>query len=506
MFSKVFSALVNGIQAEIVEVETDISSVGLPTFNMVGLAETAVKESRDRVKSAMKNMNLNVFSHPITINLAPADIKKEGTHFDLPVAVGLTCSAGMVKSVPENCMFAGELSLDGRLRAVGGILPIAEGAKLAGFTKLVVPADNADEAAVIDGIEIYPFEDLSSVVEFINGGCVGTPYAINRTKLFASVKEYEVDFSDVKGQFAARRCAEIAAAGMHNLFMIGSPGSGKTMIARRIPTILPDMTITEAIETTKIYSVAGLIKNGRDLAVHRPFCSPHHTSSSVSLIGGTSKAIPGQVSLASNGVLFLDELLEFPRNVLETLRQPLEDREVTVARAGRTVVYPANFMLVAAANPCPCGYMGDKQKECTCTPTQIHKYRSRMSGPLMDRIDMHVEVSSADISELSAMNEGEPSSEIRKRVESAHRIQSERFKKSSTRFNSRMSEKETRKFCKLDTASEKLLETAAKKYHLSARSYSKVLKTARTIADLAGAPDIESRHLLEALQYRLIQD
>lgn len=506
MFSKVFSAQVNGIEAEIVEVETDIGAVGLPSFNMVGLAETAVKESRDRVKSAMKNMNLNVFAHPITVNLAPGDIKKEGTHFDLPVAVGLTCSAGMVKSVPEDCLFAGELSLDGKLRAVGGILPIAEGAKKAGFSKLIVPLDNADEAAVIDGIDIFPFEDLSSVTEFINADCKGTPHILDKKSLYTSVKEYDVDFADVKGQFAARRCAEIAAAGMHNLFMIGSPGSGKTMIARRMPTILPDMTLIEAIETTKIYSVAGLIRSGRDLAVHRPFCSPHHTSSSIALIGGTSKAIPGQVSLASNGVLFLDELLEFPRSVLETLRQPLEDKEVTVSRAGRTVTYPANFMLVAAANPCPCGYLGDKQKECTCSPSQIQKYRSRLSGPLMDRIDLHVEVGSADIAELAAMADGEPSESIRRRVAHAHAVQAARFKHSKTRFNSRMSEKETKKYCILDEKTAKLLETAAKKYNLSARSYSKVLKTARTIADLDLTEHIGAKHILESLQYRLIQE
>jgi magnesium chelatase family protein len=506
MFSKIYSALVNGIEAEIVEVETDISSVGLPSFSMVGLAETAVKESRDRVKAAMKNISMNVFAHPITINLAPGDIKKEGTHFDLPMAIGLTCSAGMIKQPPEDCLFAGELSLDGKLRGVNGILPIAEGAKKAGFKKLIVPADNADEAAVIDGIDVFPFADLSSVTDFINNGCEGAPHKLDRAKLFCNIKEYEVDFADVKGQFAARRCAEIAAAGMHNLFMIGSPGSGKTMIARRMPTILPDMTLTEAIETTKIYSVAGLIKSGSDLAVHRPFCSPHHTSSSVALIGGTSKAIPGQVSLASNGVLFLDELLEFPRSVLETLRQPLEDKEVTVARAGRTVTYPANFMLVAAANPCPCGYLGDKQKECTCSPSQIQKYRARLSGPLMDRIDLHVEVGSADISELAAMQEGEPSETIRERIAAAHAIQTSRFKNSKTRFNSRMTEKETKKFCTLNEQTSKILETAAKKYNLSARSYSKVLKTARTIADLDKSTEISVKHILESLQYRLLQD
>lgn len=506
MFSKVFSALVNGIDAEIVEVETDIAPVGLPSFSMVGLAEAAVRESRDRVKAAMKNISMNIFAHPITVNLAPGDIKKEGTHFDLPVAIGLVCSSGMLKSVPEDCLFAGELSLDGRLRAVSGILPISAGAAKAGFKKIIVPKENGDEAAIISGIKVYPFEDLSSVIEFIKSDCEGAEHQVNRESLFSSNREYHVDFSDVKGQFTARRCAEIAAAGMHNLFMVGSPGSGKTMIAKRIPTIMPDMTLDEAIETTKIHSVAGLIRNSGDIAAQRPFFSPHHTSSNIALIGGTSKATPGQVSLASNGVLFLDEFLEFNRSVLETLRQPLEDREVTIARAGKTITYPAKFMLVAAANPCPCGYLGDKHKECTCSQAQIQKYRSRLSGPLMDRIDLHVEVSSVDISELSGLKDGEPSEIIRKRVEQAHNIQKKRFKGSKTKFNSTMTEKDVKKYCVLDAGLSSLLEKAAKSYSLSARAYSKVLKTARTIADLDNSENIASKHLLEALQYRLVHE
>lgn len=506
MFSKVFTALVSGIDAEIVEVETDISSLGLPVFNMVGLAETAVKESRDRVKAAMKNININIFSKPITVNLAPADVKKEGTHFDLPIAVGLVSSGGMLENVPSDCLFAGELSLDGRLRGVSGILPIAAGAKRSGFKKMIVPSVNADEAAIIDGIEIYGFNELSDVLDFIKSGCVGTPHILDKNGLFSGTKNYQVDFSDVKGQFAARRGAEIAAAGMHNIFMVGSPGSGKTMIARRIPTILPDMTLEEVIETTKIHSVAGLLNGGTELAVNRPFFAPHHTSSNISLIGGTSKAVPGQVSLAANGVLFLDEFLEFNRSVLETLRQPLEDREVTIARAGRTVTYPANFMLVAAANPCPCGYLGDRNRECTCSQAQIQKYRARLSGPLMDRIDLHIEVASVDIAELSALHDGESSETVRERVLKAHDIQKKRFKGSKTLYNSRMNEKDIRKFCAIDAQSAKILETAAKKYALSARAYSKILRTARTIADLEGAENIAVKHLLESLQYRLMQE
>lgn len=502
MFSKIYSALVNGIDAELVEVETDIASVGLPSFNMVGLAETAVRESRDRVRAAMKNIDMNIFAHPITVNLAPGDVKKEGTHFDLPMAIGLARSAGLLPDVPSDCMFAGEVALDGHLRGVAGILPISAGAAKAGFKKLIVPSDNADEAAIIDKIEVYPFDDLSSVLAFIKNDCTGTPYKCDMAKLFTHKQTDGADFADVRGQFAVRRCAEIAAAGMHNMFMVGAPGSGKTMIARRIPTIMPEMTIEEAIETTKIHSVAGLIRNSCDIALDRPFLAPHHTSSNVALIGGTSKATPGQVSLASNGVLFLDELLEFNRAVLETLRQPMEDREVTIARAGKTVTYPANFMLVAAANPCPCGYLGDKQRQCTCSQAQIQKYRSRMSGPLMDRIDLHVEVASVGISELSAMGDGESSESVRARVIRAHDVQKARFKKSHTNFNSRMTEKELKKYCALSPQTAALLEKAAKSYMMTARSYSKVLKTARTIADLDSSEKIETKHLLEALQYR----
>lgn len=506
MFSKVYSALVNGIDAEIVEVETDIASVGLPSFSMVGLADAAVRESRDRVKAAMKNIDMNIFAHPITVNLAPGDVKKEGTHFDLPVAIGLARSAGLLPDIPSDCLFAGEVALDGKLRGAAGMLPISAGAAKADFKKIIVPTDNADEAAIIDKIDVYGFDDLSSVLEFIKNGCEGEKHKCDKEAVFGRRNTFGADFSDVKGQFAVRRCAEIAAAGMHNMFMVGSPGSGKTMIARRIPTILPDMSLDEAIETTKIHSVAGLIRGSGDIAVDRPFFAPHHTSSNIALIGGTSKATPGQVSLASNGVLFLDELLEFNRAVLETLRQPMEDREVTIARAGRTVTYPAKFMLVAAANPCPCGYLGDKQRDCTCSAAQVQKYRARMSGPLMDRIDLHVEVASVEISELASMKDGEPSAAIRERVLVAHGIQTERFRGSDTAFNSRMTEQEIKKYCALSPQSAAILEKAAKSYMMSARSYSKVLKAARTIADLDGSESIATKHLLEALQYRLISN
>ncbi len=363
MFSKVFSAHVNGVDAEIVEVETDIASMGLPAFSMVGLADAAVRESRDRVRSALKNINMNVFAKPITINLAPADFKKDGTHFDLPLAIGLAISGGFISSDPKDTIFAGELSLDGKLRGVSGILPITIAAKDAGFRNIVLPSQNADEAAIVEGINVYSMNTLDEALSFANEPSPFSPHKVDAISLFKKKNSfYKDDFSEVKGQKTARRCAEIAAAGMHNLMMIGSPGSGKTMIARRLPGIMPEMSLSEAIETTKIHSVAGLVKSAKDLKSTRPFFAPHHTSSNVSLIGGTSKAVPGQVSLATNGVLFLDELLEFNRSVLETLRQPLEDGEVTIARAARTVTYPAKFMLTAAANPCPCGYLGDNKK------------------------------------------------------------------------------------------------------------------------------------------------
>jgi magnesium chelatase family protein len=504
MFSRVFSAHVTGIEADVVEVEVDIGSMGLPSFNMVGLADAAVRESRDRVKSALKNINMNVFAKPITINLAPADFKKEGTHFDLPVAVGLAVSGKMLPEVSGDILFAGELSLDGRLRGVSGILPMAAYAAKNGFKKMIVPYENADEAAIVEGIEIFPFKELSEVFSFLRGDSSLTPYHVDLDTILDRNINCSVDFADVKGQQTARRCAEIGASGMHNIFMLGTPGSGKTMIARRMPTIMPDMSLTEAIETTKIHSVAGLVKSKNDLAAERPFFAPHHTSSNVALVGGTSKATPGQVSLASNGVLFLDEFLEFNRSVLETLRQPLEDGEVTIARAGRTVTYPAKFMLVAAANPCPCGYLGDKKRECSCSPTQIQKYRSRLSGPLMDRIDLHVEVQSVDISDLAKMGDGESSEIIRDRVQRAHDIQKLRFKDEVISFNSQMSEKQMKSYCKLDSGSAGIIETAARRYALSARAYSKILKTSRTIADLEGSDKIEANHVLESLQYRML--
>ncbi|KAA0257781.1 YifB family Mg chelatase-like AAA ATPase [Deferribacter autotrophicus] len=503
MFAKVSTAHLEGIEPVLVEVEVNISNMGLPSFTVVGLAETSIKESRERVKSALKNLGFNIFAKPITINLAPADFKKEGTHYDLPISIGLLAASGFLNAEMDDTFFIGEVSLDGKLRGVKGVLPFTIFAKENGFKKIIVPKENINEAAIIDGIEIYGFDSLDKVLAFLAGEMDERPIKKDITELLIHENEYH-DFEDVKGQFAVKRAAEIAAAGMHNLLMIGSPGSGKTMIAKRIPSILPEMTLEEIIETTKIHSVAGRLINKNQIVSKRPFIAPHHTASDVSIIGGGRDAKPGAVSLAHNGILFCDELLEFKKSVLEVLRQPLEDRVVTVSRANRTVTYPANFMFVAACNPCPCGYLGDNRRECVCTQAQIQRYRAKLSGPLMDRIDIQVQVSSIDIKDLSKLQPGESSENIRKRVEVARKIQMERFKEEGILYNSQMNEKQIRKYCRLDESSLKLMEQAVTKLGLSARAYSKILKVARTIADLEESKDLLSKHILEAIQYRIL--
>lgn len=503
MFAKASSAHLLGIAGVGVDVETDVSGRGLPSFSIVGLAEGALKESKERVRSSLKNLDYNIFAKPITINLAPADLKKEGSHFDLPIAIGLLAASENIDGNKlKDVLFLGELSLDGRLRGSAGVLPMAEYARFAGFKKIILPMENAAEASLVSGIDVYPFDYLGEVVGFLRSEIKKEPFK-NKNVSETAEEVFQYDFCDVKGQFAVRRGAEIAAAGMHNMIMVGSPGSGKTMIAKRLPSILPPMSIEEALETTKIYSAAGLIKNKGKLISRRPFVSPHHTASSVAIVGGGVKAKPGHVSIASGGVLFLDEMLEFNRSVLEVLHQPLEDGEVTIARAGRTVTYPAKFMLVGAMNPCPCGYYGDKTRTCSCTPPMIEKYRNRLSGPMLDRMDLRVAVSAVAYSDLLQMNEGEPSAVIRERVTAAHKIQAERFKGKGIKFNSQMSEKLLREFCRIDDKGEKILETAMKKYALSARAYGKILKTSRTIADLAGQKNISAAHLLEALQLKI---
>ncbi|HIZ89641.1 MAG: YifB family Mg chelatase-like AAA ATPase [Mucispirillum sp.] len=503
MFAKIKSAYLNGITGVGVDVECDVSSYGLPSFSIVGLADNAIKESRERVKASLKNLDYHFFNHPVTINLAPADMKKDGSHFDLPVAVSILSASGIIENNLDEYLFLGELSLDGSLRAVNGILSMAEYAHDAGIKNIIVPEENMQEASLIPELKVYGFKNLSETIGFLRGDIQKEPF-INNNMIDETLSiDYGIDFKDVKGQFAARRAAEVAASGMHNFIMIGSPGSGKTMIARRIPSILPPMTLKEALETTKIHSVAGLIKDSGSLINKRPFVSPHHTSSNIAIIGGGSKAKPGNVSIANSGILFLDEMLEFSRSVLEVLRQPLEDRFVTIARAGRTVTYPAKFMLVAAMNPCPCGYLGDSRKACTCTAHAIERYRAKLSGPMLDRIDLISYVEAVDYKDLMDLKEGESSADIRQRVMNAHKIQAERFKDEGILYNSEMSENMVRKYCQLDDNALKIMEQIMAKHNISARSYSKILKTSRTIADMNNSTKIERSHILEAFQMKL---
>lgn len=503
MFAKIKSAYLNGITGVGVDVECDVSSYGLPSFSIVGLADNAIKESRERVKASLKNLDYHFFNHPVTINLAPADMKKDGSHFDLPVAVSILSASGIIENNLDEYLFLGELSLDGSLRAVNGILSMAEYAHDAGIKNIIVPEENMQEASLIPELKVYGFKNLSETIGFLRGDIQKEPFINNNIIDETLSIDYGIDFKDVKGQFAARRAAEVAASGMHNFIMIGSPGSGKTMIARRMPSILPPMTLKEALETTKIHSVAGLIKDSGSLINKRPFVSPHHTSSNIAIIGGGSKAKPGNVSIANSGILFLDEMLEFSRSVLEVLRQPLEDRFVTIARAGRTVTYPAKFMLVAAMNPCPCGYLGDSRKACTCTAHAIERYRAKLSGPMLDRIDLISYVEAVDYKDLMDLKEGEPSADIRQRVMNAHKIQAERFKDEGILYNSEMNENMVRKYCQLDDNALKIMEQIMAKHNISARSYSKILKTSRTIADMNNSPKIERNHILEAFQMKL---
>ena len=499
MFARTFGATTLGVDGLIIDVEVD-AAAGLPGFDIVGLADALVREAKERVRTAIRNSGIQLRQEKVTINLAPADVRKDSSGLDLPIAVGLLAAYGVVSAATlDHYLFAAELSLEGECRSIRGILPMAVKAREAGFTAIFVARDNAAEALLVEGLEVYALDDLQQLVGFLTG----------QERLLASKPEPGTvavstlgdDFADVQGQFQAKRALEIAAAGGHNVLMVGVPGAGKTMLARRLSTILPPLSRDEALEVTKIYSIAGMLK-GRGLIEERPFRSPHHTSSMTSLIGGGSVPRPGEVTLAHHGVLFLDELPEFSKKSLEVLREPLEDRQITISRAHATMTFPSSFILIAAANPCPCGYAGSPDKECSCSPYEIKRYNQKISGPLLDRIDIHIRVSQVKYEDLSSTKRAESSAQIRQRVVAARQVQMERLQAYHLFCNAQMNHALLQKICILKPQARQLLEQAFKNLNLSARSYDRIIKVAQTIADLDHAETIEAVHVAEAIQLR----